>query len=365
VEAPALVTESRAAEVLVDADVVGRLRGGGAPRLAIVPDASIPADDVSGPAAGIDRPAELLSSWLDRLADRVVLFRLSGLVFVTFGFFGALGALLVLIGMGAILMGQGMGPWLFASLAGIGCAGMVAGSWVAAQLLDFRMVLANPREALLRPAFVSWGGILLLPLILEVFSRFSGVNALLLMDGAARVVLLGCALGRLGCLSYGCCYGRPTRHSLSITYRNPLSKAVRLAGLHGRRLHPAPLYEATMDVGVTVLVNLAAISGVAMGVPTALAFIFYGLGRFVIEFVKDNHGRMVVGRFAVNHFICVGVVALGIWVLDWALQAPTAAPPIVWTLGLGAVGELLPAIVPCALIIFLGFSVHRRRVGAW
>jgi phosphatidylglycerol:prolipoprotein diacylglycerol transferase len=365
VEAPALVSESRAAEVLVDGDAVGRLPGGGGVRLAVVPDASIPADDFSGAHAGVVHPAELLSGWLDRLAERVVLFRTGSLVFVTFGFFGALGALLVLASMGTILTGQGLGPWMFVSLALVGCVGMVAGSWLAAQLLDFRMVLANPREALLRPAFVSWGGILLLPLLLEMFSRFSGVNALLLMDGAARTVLLGCALGRLGCLSYGCCHGRPTRSVLSVTYRNPLSKAVRLSGLRGIRLHPAPLYEAAMDVGVTVVVNLAAFTGVALGVPTALAFILYGLGRFAIEFTKDNQGRMVVGRFAVNHFICLGVIGLGFWVLNWALQAPEAAPPIAWALGLGAVRDLLPAILPGALIVFLGFSMHRRRVGAW
>ena len=172
-----------------------------------------------------------MSAALDWLADQVVLFRHGDLVFVTFGLFAALGAFLTLAGMGLILIGQGVSFGAFVALALGASALVVIGSWVVAQLLDFRMLLRQPRQALRRPVFASWGGLLMVPLVFAVFSWQTGLALLVLVDAFARAMPIGHALGRLGCLSYGCCYGRPTNQRLAITYRNPLAKAVRVRGL--------------------------------------------------------------------------------------------------------------------------------------
>jgi phosphatidylglycerol:prolipoprotein diacylglycerol transferase len=309
--------------------------------------------------------AETLSRLLDRLAERVILFRIGDLVFVTFGLFAALGALATLVGSGVILIGQGLAPEAFLALALASCVAVVVGSWLAAQLFDYRLLLTSPRHALRRPVFVSWGGILFLPPVFVIFSGFTGFSTWLLLDAVARVIPLGHALGRLGCLSYGCCFGRPTARRLAITYRHPLAKAVRVAGLKGVRLHPAPLYEAGMNVGIFLLLNLASAVDAPVGVPCALVLLGYGLGRFAIEFVKDNHGRFIVGRLAVNHLICLGLIAVGLLVLRGVLQTPEAAPAIAWSIGFDTVRELLPALAAAALVVFVGFSLHRRRIGAW
>jgi hypothetical protein len=264
-----------------------------------------------------------------------------------------------------ILIGQGLAPEAYLTLGLVSCLVVVAGSWLVAQILDYRLLLEDPRRALRRPTFVSWGGVLLLPAVFLVFARSTGFSWLLLLDAVTRTILLGHALGRLGCLSYGCCFGRPTQGRLAVIYRNPLAKAVRVAGLHGVPLHPAALYEAVMDVGVFLVVNLVAALGPPVGIPSAVAFAFYGLGRFVIEFVKDNDGRIIVGRLALNHLICLGMIAFGALLLRGILAAPETAPSISWSLGLDTVRALLPAILPAALVVFVGFSLHRRRVGAW
>jgi hypothetical protein len=104
---------------------------------------------------------------------------------------------------------------------------------------------------------VSWGGLLGLPLAIAALARLSGFPALVCLDALARIAPVGHALGRLGCLTYGCCFGRPTASGLSITYRNPLAKAVRVGGLGGVPLHPAPLYEAALDLVIFAAVNAA------------------------------------------------------------------------------------------------------------
>ena len=79
-----------------------------------------------------------LSAALDWLADRVVLFRHGDLVFVPFGLFAALGSFLTLAWMGVILIGQGISVGAFVTLALVASALVVLGSWLLAQLLDFR-----------------------------------------------------------------------------------------------------------------------------------------------------------------------------------------------------------------------------------
>jgi len=313
----------------------------------------------------LDRPAEIASAALDWLANRVVLFRAGDLVFVTFGLFAALGTLFTLTGMGVILLGQGMGARTFLGLSLFGSATIVLASWLLGQLLDFRLVLENPREALRRPIFVSWGGVFGLPIVFGLFSWFSDFSLLLLLDALARTLPIGHALGRLGCLSYGCCFGRPTERRLAITYRNPHAKAVRVGDRYNVRLHPAALYEAILDTGILFAVYAAVAVAAPIGVPAAVAIILYAVGRFAIEFVKDNHGRRLLGRWVVNHVCCLVMLALGVLVLHFALATPQLTPAVAWPFGVEALRELLPVIVPCTLAVFIGFSLHRGRVGAW
>jgi prolipoprotein diacylglyceryltransferase len=124
-------------------------------------------------------------------------------------------------------------------------------------------------------------------------------------------------------------------------------------------------YEAVLDLGILLAVNTAAVLGAPLGVPSALALMLYGLGRFGIEFVKNNDGRLLLGRCAVNHLLSLAMAALGALLLHSILLAPEAAPVIAWASALDAVPRLLPALAPSAMLIFAGYSVHRRRVGSW
>ena len=146
---------------------------------------------------------------------------------------------------------------------------------------------------------------------------------------------------------------------------NPQAKAVRVGGLYGVPLHPAALYEAVLDVSIFLAVNLAAMMDVPLGVPTALTLLLYGTGRFAIEFLRDNDGRILVAWLSVNHLMSLAVAALGGLAFSVLVASPERAPAISWTTGLGAAPWLLVAIVPSALLMFLGFAMHWRRVGHW
>jgi phosphatidylglycerol:prolipoprotein diacylglycerol transferase len=314
----------------------------------------------------VNRHLAAISSVLDQLADRVVLFQYREWLFVTFGLFGALGTTLTAALMGAILLGQGVAPGLFLAMALLGSAGVVGGSWLLGQALDYRQLLANPHCAVRRPLFVSWGGALGLSLALALAAALSGHHPLLMLDALARSIFLGHAVGRIGCLSYGCCFGRPTRHRLAITYRNPQAKAVRVGRLQGVPLHPAALYEAILEIGLLVAVNAVALLGAPLGAPTALALIGYGCVRFAVEFLRNNEGRLVIGPISLNHLIALALVGLGAGLAALTpLGDAQAAPAVAWSALLDAAPWLALGITPCTLLVFVGFSTHRGGVGRW
>jgi phosphatidylglycerol:prolipoprotein diacylglycerol transferase len=205
----------------------------------------------------------------------------------------------------------------------------------------------------------------MVPLVFGIFSWQSGIALLVLVDAFALSMPIGHAVGRLGCLSYGCCYGRPTRRRLAITYRNPLAKAVRVGGHQHVRLHPTALYEAVLDLGILLAVSTTLFLGMPLGVPSALALLAYGLGRFAIEFLKDNGGRILRSRYSVNHLLSLSMAGLGVLLLPSVLLTPQPAPAIAWAAALDALPALLAALVPSAVVIFVGFAIHRRKVGSW
>jgi phosphatidylglycerol:prolipoprotein diacylglycerol transferase len=316
--------------------------------------------------AGPDGIVAAATSALDWLGERVVLFRYRGWVVVSFGLFATVGAWLTMSLMGFLLVGQGVALGQFSSLALLCCAAVVAGSWLLAQLLDLRVSVADRGAVLRRPAFVSWGGILALALVLVLFGVFSGHGVLVMLDAAARSALLGHAVGRLGCLSYGCCFGRPTRSPLAITYRAPQAKAVRVGHRHGVPLHPAPLYEALFDLGLFAAVNALALAGAPLGAPTALAFFGYGCGRFAIEFLRDNDGRMLTGGISLNQVIALALALLGAALAGAVLLGePGATPPFAFAASLHDAPWISAAALPGALMVFVGFSLHRGEVGRW
>ncbi len=313
----------------------------------------------------VTRQLHALSHVLDKLAEYVVIGRSGKLLFVSFGLFAAIGAAATIAIAGGIMIAQGLAPSQFVLLTLAGSIAVVLGSWLLGLALEFPALLRKPGEVLRRPVFVSWGGVVALLLVTPAIASASNFSGLLVLDALARGLALGHAIGRIGCLSYGCCFGRETHGPLAITYRNPDSKAVRVGGLDGVRIHPAPLYEAAADLLIFVVVNAVALLGGPVGMPAALAILFYGLARFGVEFLRDNQGRMLGGGLSVNHVISLAMAGLGAAMLPAVATAAIAPPEAFLTQALEASPVLLAVLLPASLVIFVGFATHRNKVGSW
>lgn len=125
-------------------------------------------------------------------------------------------------------------------------------------------------------------------------------------DAFAPGIAAGQAIGRIGCLMAGCCYGETCALPWAITFTNPNS----LAPLH-MELHPTQIYHSL--AGILTLVLLYGLkkrlqgSGQLFGV----LMVCYGALRFAIEFFRGDF-RGHLGPLSVTQWVALGVLILGI-----------------------------------------------------
>lgn len=297
---------------------------------------------------------------LDALGRQVVAVRAGKLILVNFGVLSAMGAALALAAAGPILVSRGVPPqgvFLFALASALA---VVAGSWAFGVVLD-----GGPRAtAVARPVFVSWGGILGLLLVVFVAAPVWHLPFLFLLDVLARTAPLGHVLGRVGCLTYGCCHGKPAGR-FGVCYTRPEAKAVRVSGLGGVRLHPSPLYECGVDLAAFALSNALFLAGAPLGVPTGMALLVYGAGRLVVERTRDSRGRELAPGVTVNQALSIALALAGAATLAWCRGAGGAVPPPVWAVGVEDARWILLASTAAGALTMAGFGIHRGEVGRW
>jgi phosphatidylglycerol---prolipoprotein diacylglyceryl transferase len=144
-------------------------------------------------------------------------------------------------------------------------------------------------------------------------------------DAFAPGIAIGQAIGRLGCFSAGCCWGKPTTAWCGVHFSDkgheytqvpttvaeladPIQQNVwaeRLGGLSAPiHLHPTQLYEAAVML-VTFVVLLVLFRRRRFHGQVILAYsILYAVARFVIEFWRDDP-RGEVWSLSTSQFIAV------------------------------------------------------------
>ncbi len=111
-------------------------------------------------------------------------------------------------------------------------------------------------------------------------------------DYLAPGLLMGQAIGRMGCFLNGCCYGIPTDTFLGVVYP-PGTDAYNAFG--ATPLLPSQLFEVAYTFIVLGLLLWVGRSKPFKGFFVLGYFLFYSLGRFLIEFTRANNLFTVYG----------------------------------------------------------------------
>lgn len=207
-----------------------------------------------------------------------VLFRIGPVTFYTYGLMLGLGFAAGVYVASRRAERRGYDPDSLFSFFLYILVGGVIGGRLTHVLLNLRyytdlLSIFDTREGGLAIHGVLVGGIL----AALAYSKAKRVPFFVLMDIVAPSVALGQAIGRIGCLFSGCCYGIRTCGTWGFETRFA-------PGLR----HPYQLYESALDLALFVLLIYLSSKIRAEGGLFAVYVGGYSIIRFFLEFFRDN-----------------------------------------------------------------------------
>jgi phosphatidylglycerol---prolipoprotein diacylglyceryl transferase len=237
------------------------------------------------------------------------------------------------------------------------------GLWVlAASLIGSKalMVIAewdvyyrdNPRQIFtldfFRSGGVYYGGFIGAVIASVIVMRYYKLPWWRTADSFAPGIILGQAIGRLGCFSAGCCWGKPTAGWYGVhfsekgheitgvpTIVNHLGDKIqqnvwaeRLADLGGilapLKLHPTQLYEAGAALLILVALLLIHRRRRFEGQVILAYAMLYSVARFIIEYWRDDPRGEIFG-LSTSQFIAVILFVGALATFIYRLRKPGAA----------------------------------------
>lgn len=199
----------------------------------------------------------------------------------------------------------------------------IVGSRILFILTEFKYYINHPLKIFMfwEGGLVFFGGLILAIPVGIYYIRKHRLPLWQVADIAAPSVAIAQAVGRLGCFSAGCCYGKPTDLPWAVTFRDPNS----LARLD-IPLHPTQLYES---LG-TFLLFLFLISMRKRksfdGQIFWLYTLLYSVLRFIIEIFRGDQIRgMILGTpLSTSQGIAILLFGISIYMLFRLKKGKTA-----------------------------------------
>lgn len=122
-----------------------------------------------------------------------------------------------------------------------------------------------------------------------VSMRAFGVPYLRLLDQSVPAIAAGHAIGRIGCLLGGCCFGAEWHGPLAVTYTDPMAPASHPSVPR----HPTPLYESFGLITLALVFALVPLKRVGTGERALLYAASYAVLRFTVELTRGDAIRGV------------------------------------------------------------------------
>ena len=151
------------------------------------------------------------------------------------------------------------------------------------------------------------GGMLGLMFTILLFSKKKNISFFQLSDLISTVAPIGIFLGRLANFINVELYGRSTNFTFAMIYPN----------IDNLPRHPSQLYEALFE-GIILYIILSISSGYyfkrnKFGINTSFFLIFYGLFRFLLEFLRepDEHLGLYFDFFSMGQFLSIPMIFFG------------------------------------------------------
>jgi len=187
-----------------------------------------------------------------------------------------------------------------------------------------------------RQGTASWGAYLGAFLGLILYARWRKYRVFILTDAATSVGALGCFIGRWNCLLAGDDFGRVTDWAWGIRYPAgslPWNAQRRSGLIEADAAWSLPVHPNQIVQGLTSLIVFVIVSVYwyrhhdQPGRTTALFLMLYGMGRFVVEFLRDPAAGGAEGLLSHSQYMCLAFIFIGA-VLWWWQRRATLIQPV-------------------------------------
>ncbi len=172
-------------------------------------------------------------------------------------------------------------------------------------IVEWESFVKNPWSILNSSGFVVYGGIILGVLAGWGWCRIKKLPFLEYFDIVMPSVAIAQGFGRLGCFLAGCCYGKETDSWIGIAFHNSDYAP------NDVKLIPTQLISAAGMFLIALLLMMYAKKCKQAGTVGFLYLILYSIGRFGVEFFRNDH-RGAIGIFSTSQFISLFMVLIGV-----------------------------------------------------
>lgn len=203
--------------------------------------------------------------------------------------------------------------------------GGILGAKIYYLLENFDRVLADPSGMIFSGAgLVFLGGLIGGTIAVSYVFKKNDMEWLSSADIVAPLLILGYAIGRIGCLLVGDDYGLPTTMPWGMSFPNGLPPStysifqtyypwVDLSGFDPGvlKVHPTQIYEAIIGLIMFVFLYKKRLS---VSVPGTLFFLYLflaGLERFFMEFIRTNPKYFLI--FSGAQLISLIMISSSVW----------------------------------------------------
>ncbi|HEX77909.1 MAG TPA: prolipoprotein diacylglyceryl transferase [Dehalococcoidia bacterium] len=210
-----------------------------------------------------------------------VLFRVGAFEFRWYGVAVLVAIVVVVVWgiRGARKAGISVDTAVTAAIVGIPSGFIISRGLHIVDQLDYYMT--HPGQIVGFEGLTIYGAVLGATLGIFIYGRFVRLPFARLADIMAPGIILAQAIGRVGCIINGCCYGTVSSLPWAFNYTHPNSYAP-----FGVGVHPEVLYELLMDL--VIFGVLLALRGRfrANGSLYAFYIAIYSFGRFFLDFLR-------------------------------------------------------------------------------
>lgn len=212
---------------------------------------------------------------------------------------------------------EGLNPQLIQDLGFYLLLGAIVGSRLLFVAINYEQYLSEPWKIVYvwEGGLVFYGGLIGAMGLGFWYMKKHQLPFWTTVDLAAPSISLGQTIGRLGCFSAGCCYGRPSLSLFGVTFTDLHC----LAPL-GVRLHPVQLYSSLANLTVFLILIALQRAKKFSGQMLGSYLVLYAISRFTLEFWRgDERGFVnILGKIlSTSQFISFFILASGVGLLLW------------------------------------------------